>query len=269
MLKTDESQLPQSVSALQERIHQLEEDVQRLHKQLVMSQRLSSVGTIAFSITHEFNNILTTVINYARMGVRHKDDATRDKALDKILNAGIRASKITTSLLSYSRGQTERRDVTDLAQLVYDILVLAEKDLQVHRIKVETNLLEHPRVEVVASQIQQVVLNLIINARQAMNAGGVLTISVVPNLNEGLAEIRVSDTGSGIPKETLPRIFDPFFSTKTRDENGQGGSGIGLALCKDIIESHNGRIRVETAIGSGTTFIIKLPMIVYPNSATA
>ena len=253
----------------EQRIRDLVEQNAALHHRLLHAQKLSSIGSIAFSMTHEFNNILTTVINYSRMGMRHQDQPTRDKAFDKILNAGIRASKITTSLLSYARGQTDRKDATDLAQLVHDVLVLVEKDLQVHRVKLDTFLNEHPRCEVVASQIQQVILNLVINARQAMPQGGNLTIGVYPKPGEGYAEIRIADTGTGIPVEHLPRIFDPYYSTKTRDEQGQGGSGIGLSLCKEIIESHNGRIRVETAVGKGTTFILKLPMLVYPSSMTS
>lgn len=241
-------------------IQRLEGVVAELNNQLLHAQKLGSIGTLASSITHEFNNILTTVINYAKMGVRHKDDAVRDKAFDKILSAGQRASKITTGLLSYARGRGDRRDVHNLAQLVQDVLVLVEKDLQKHRISLQVDLPADAVAAVNPSQIQQVLLNLIINARQAMEPGGSLCVATRRNEPSGTAEILVRDTGAGIPAEKLARIFEPFYSSKTADDDGRGGTGLGLSLCKQLIESHQGRIRVESTVGKGTTFTIKLPL---------
>ena len=103
-------------------------------------------------------------------------------------------------------------------------------------------------------------LNLIINARQAMDAGGQLTIQVRRNTEAGVGEISVRDSGKGIPAETLRKIFDPLFTTKTPDAQGQGGTGLGLSMAREVIEAHHGRIRVESAIGQGTTFTLKLPL---------
>ncbi len=242
----------------------LQQQVIDLQQQLMQSQKLSSVGALASSITHEFNNILTTVINYAKMGLRHKDVATRDKAFDKILGAGQRASKITTGMLSYARNQSDLQEPTDLVTLVQDVLVLVEKDLQIHRVDLQTHFPTRPWASVNASQIQQVLLNLIINARQAMDGGGRLVLKVEASTDTQMAEISVADSGAGIPAEKLRKIFDPFFSTKTADEQGQGGTGLGLALCRDIIESHNGRIRVESTVGQGTTFTLKFPLVEAP-----
>jgi len=228
---------------------------------------MSSVGALASSITHEFNNILTTVINYAKMGLRHKDNPTREKAFQKILNAGQRASKITTGMLSYARAQSDRREPADLSLLVQDVLVLVEKDLQRHRVSLETKLNDRPFAAVNASQIQQVLLNLIINGRQAMPGGGRMQIAVRTNTEAGMAEISVADTGSGIPSEKLRSIFDPFFSTKQADAQGQGGTGLGLSLCRDIIEAHQGRIRVESVVGKGTAFTLKFPLVAAPTMA--
>lgn len=242
----------------------LQQQVIDLQHQLMQSQKLSSVGALASSITHEFNNILTTVINYAKMGLRHKDVATRDKAFDKILGAGQRASKITTGMLSYARNQSNLQEPTDLVTLVQDVLVLVEKDLQIHRVDLQTHFPTRPWASVNASQIQQVLLNLIINARQAMDGGGRLIIKVEASADTQMAEISVADSGAGIPAEKLRKIFDPFFSTKTADEQGQGGTGLGLALCRDIIESHKGRIRVESTVGQGTAFTLKFPLVDAP-----
>ncbi|MEX0717011.1 MAG: ATP-binding protein [Planctomycetaceae bacterium] len=249
---------------LDRRIAELEAQLADLKRQLMQSQKLGSVGTLAASITHEFNNILTTVINYAKMGLRHKDAATREKAFTKILAAGQRASKITTGMLSYARGGSSRREPMDLAMLVQDVLVLVEKDLQMHRVRLQTDYLGHPHAEVNASQIQQVLMNLIINARQAMDGGGRLFLLVRESEDGTMAEIALRDSGGGIPADKLPKIFDSFYSTKTADRQGQGGTGIGLALCREIIEAHRGRIRVESTVGKGTTFTLRLPLVASP-----
>jgi signal transduction histidine kinase len=231
-----------------------------LQQRLVEAQKMGAVGSLASSITHEFNNILTTIINYARMGVRHKQANIRDKAFDRILSSGQRAAKITTGLLSYVRNRSDRKDVLSLKQLVQDVLLLVEKDLQVHRVRLETRFVGEPFGLISAGQMQQVLLNLIINARQAMEPGGTLFVSVAPGAEPEIAEISIRDTGCGIPTEKLQKIFDPYYTTKTADAQGQGGTGIGLALCKDVIDAHGGRIRVESVIGRGTMFTLKLPM---------
>ena len=254
-MDASQTQLPE------QQIVQLKAEMAELRKQLVQAQKMSSVGALASSITHEFNNILTTTINYAKMGLRHKDAATREKAFNKILNAGQRASKITTGMLSYARNGSNRMEPADLVVLVEDVLVLIEKDLQMHRVQLQTDFSDRPQASVNASQIQQVLLNLIVNARQAMGTGGQLFISVKTNAEAGMGEISVRDTGGGIPADKLRNIFQPFYSTKEADERGQGGTGLGLSLCKDIIETHKGRIRVESTPGRGTTFMLRLPLV--------
>jgi signal transduction histidine kinase len=116
-------------------------------------------------------------------------------------------------------------------------------------------------VRAVGNQIQQVLLNLMTNARQAMPGGGELILRVSHDAADGLVDLMVRDTGSGIPREQLPKIFDRFFTTKTGpDATGKGGSGVGLSACRDIVEAHHGRIRVESTVGKGTAFIVRLPV---------
>lgn len=244
---------------------ELQQQIADLKRQLLETQKLSSVGALASSITHEFNNILMTVINYAKMGLRHQDPKTRERSFEKILAAGQRASKITTGMLSYARRQADRRDAADLTALVEDVLVLVEKDLQVHRIQWNLECLGQPWVMVNANQIQQVILNLIINARQAMGEGGHLRITVHEDAAARMGEVRVADSGTGIAPDKLRQIFEPFYSTKDRDSQGQGGTGLGLALCREVMESHKGRIRVESTLGKGTTFTLKLPLAKTPS----
>jgi signal transduction histidine kinase len=232
-----------------------------LRQQLLQAQKLSSVGALASSVAHEFNNILTTILNYTRLALRSAgDETTRTQALEKILKGSQRAAVIINSMLGFARNTSSQREMTDLAALVEETLILTDKDLSKHRIHVEKKFHGRPRACVVPAQIEQVLLNLIINARQAMPRGGHLRIEVVDNPKSGMVELRVSDTGVGIPPERLRLIFEPFYTTKEPDANGHGGTGLGLSVCRQIIEQHQGRIRVESVVGKGSTFTVKLPV---------
>lgn len=236
-------------------------EAEQLRQQLLQAQRLSSVGAIASSVAHEFNNILTTIINYAKLGLRPSaNDAARIQALERILKGGQRAAGIVSSMLGYARGANNRRAPTDLVRLVEEALVLTEKDLTKHRVSVERRFLARPSAPVVAGQIEQILVNLIINARQAMPRGGRLVLEVRENRPLAMAEIRIADSGVGIAPEQLRKIFEPFYTTKEPDENGHGGTGLGLSVCRQIIEQHHGRIRVESVVGKGSTFTVKLPL---------
>ena len=232
-----------------------------LREQLLRAQRLSSVGTLATSVAHEFNNILTTILNYAKLGLRpNTDDAARIQALEKILKGSQRAATIISSMLGFARNHSHHRELIDLVDLVEEVLVLTEKDLSKHHVQVEKKYTDHPRAPVQRGQIEQILINLIINARQAMPRGGRLRIEVRENATAQMAEIRISDTGVGIPPEQLRLIFEPFYTTKEPDEHGHGGSGLGLSVCRQIIEQHHGRIRVESLPGKGSKFTVKLPL---------
>ncbi len=236
-------------------------ETEQLRQQLMQAQRLSSVGALASSVAHEFNNILTTIINYAKIALRTADnEAARTQALEKILKGSQRAATIINSMLGFARNNSTQREMTDIIALVEEALLLTEKDLSKHRVQVETKFPDRPRVPVAPGQLEQVLLNLIINARQAMPRGGRLRIEVRQNPRTQMAEIRISDTGVGIPPDRLRLIFEPFYTTKEPDEHGHGGTGLGLSVCRQIIEQHQGRIRVESLAGKGSTFTIKLPL---------
>lgn len=229
-------------------------------QQLEALERLASIGSIASSVSHEFNNILTTILNHAKIGSRATDPEAIRRSFEKILDASRRAAKITTGVLALARNRSSKPELANVADLVEQVLVVCEKDLRKHQIHLNVDFGNRPKAEIVPSQIEQVVLNLIINARQAMATGGTLTVAVRENPAAGQVEIMVRDTGCGIPADVLPRIFEPFYSTKMGpDESGQGGSGLGLSLCKEIVGRHHGRIRVESVVGRGTTFTLKLP----------
>jgi len=140
------------------------------------------------------------------------------------------------------------------------VLILTEKDLSKHRIQVETKIHDRPVVLVVPGQIEQILLNLVINARQAMPNGGRLRIELKTNARMQMAEVKIADSGVGISPEQLRLIFEPFYTTKEPDEHGHGGTGLGLSVCRQIIEQHHGRIRVESVVGKGSAFTVKLPL---------
>lgn len=240
----------------------LEEQVAILKRRLIEAQKFTALGELVGTTTHEFNNVLMTMINYAKIGIRHKDEATRDKALTKILAAAERAAQITNGILGMARNRSDALEPTDLGQLVDDSLLLLERELRKYRIRVEKKIDQVPHAMANGNQIQQVLLNLLINARQAMPRGGQVVIRLSFDSTAGTVDLTVRDTGSGIAPENLPHIFDPYFSTKSGpDDSGKGGCGLGLSSCRDIVEMHRGRIRVESTLGKGTAFTIKLPSV--------
>jgi signal transduction histidine kinase len=159
-----------------------------------------------------------------------------------------------------ARNRTGQMEPTDLRTVIEDTLLLMEKELQKYRIAVDKRLDSVPMISAVASQLQRVLINLLVNARQAMPNGGIVTLNLSFEEDSGSVTLAIRDTGQGISPEVLPRIFDPFFSTKSGpDSSGKGGSGLGLSACREIIEAHAGRIRVESTVGRGTQFIIRFP----------
>jgi two-component system, NtrC family, sensor histidine kinase HydH len=234
-------------------------ETETLRQQLLQAQRLSSVGELASSIAHEFNNILTTIINSAKLGMRNTDNAEKQQAFDRIIKAGQRAATIAGGMLGFARKSGTHRQKCDIARLVDEVLILTEKDLSKHRIHVEKRFDSRPTAWAVPGQIEQILVNLVINARQAMTTGGRLLIEVRENDAGDTVEVKVADSGVGIPPDQLRLIFEPFFTTKQPDEYGRGGTGLGLSVCRQIIEQHQGRIRVESLVGKGSTFTVKLP----------
>lgn len=244
----------------QSQIEQLKRENSQLRQQVDQMQRMNALGELVGTTTHEFNNVLMTIMNYAKMGMRHRDDATRDKALDKILSASQRAAKITNSVLAMARNRSGSFEPTDLKQLINETMILLEREMNKYRISVEMELVDVPEIPAIGNQLQQVLLNLLINARQAMPEGGRLLVTLKEIAADQTVALSVRDFGTGIEQSKLRRIFEPYFSTKSGpDESGKGGTGLGLATCKGIIETHGGKIRVESTVGKGTCFTLLLP----------
>lgn len=238
----------------------LRHQIDQLKCQLAQAQRMTALGELVSTTTHEFNNVLMTIINYAKLGLRHRDNESRQKAFDKILTAANRASRITNSVLGMAKNRAAGQEPTDLVRLVEDTLLLLERELNKYRIAVDKHFQPVPNALVNGNQIQQVLLNLIINARQAMSGGGRLIVKLWHEPQSDTVHLMLRDSGCGIAPENLPRIFDPYFTTKSGpDASGKGGTGLGLAMCREIIEAHHGRIRVDSAVGRGTAFTLMLP----------
>src|SRR3954469_12477918 len=152
------------------------DELEALRRQVVELQRVSSLGVLAGSVCHELNNALTPILNYAKLGLRNPDPEFRRRAFEKILDGAQRAATITGGVLGLSRPQADRRSATDLVRLAEEVLLLTGKDLQKHRVHVEFQAAGRPHARINPAQIQQVLLNLIINARQAMPDGGTIRL---------------------------------------------------------------------------------------------
>ena len=247
---------------------ELLEENAALRAKLEQMQRMAVLGELTSTTTHEFNNLLTTMLNYAKLGMRYRDEPSRDKAFQRILDASNRAAKLTGTILAMARNRTGQMEPTDLKQVIEDTLLLMEKELQKYRIGIEKKIESVPLILATGNQLQRVLINMLVNARQAMPNGGMVLLQLTSEDEGRIVTLAIRDTGQGIAPEHLPKIFDPFFSTKSGpDASGKGGTGLGLSACREIIESHSGRIRVESTIGRGTQFIMRFPSLLVDHEA--
>ena len=232
-----------------------------LKSRLTQLQPLAGIGTATSIIAHEINNLLTPLAGFAALALNNPDDkALTEKALQKTARNCERASKITESILAMANGRTQPRQNARLTALLEDVFACLCRDFAKDGITVEIRLPESLTVWAVPIQLQQVLMNLILNARDAMlPAGGILTIKAAERADAVLIE--VADTGRGIELADLKNIFEPFFTTKMdrTSPSRNPGSGLGLVFCKEIIDAHHGSISVESEPARGTTFKITLP----------
>ncbi len=231
-----------------------------LEKRLVQADKLSSIGLLAAGVAHEVNTPLAVISTYAQMLAKQlTGDEQKSRLLEKIARQTFRASEIVNSLLSFSRTSRTEFDEVELNRIIRETLTLIEHQLEKVNIRVDLQLEETlPPVRGNPGKLQQVFLNLFLNARDAMEDGGRLRVST-SSMN-GVARIAVSDDGKGIPPDTLPRIYDPFFTTK----GARKGTGLGLAVTYGIVREHGGTIEVESTPGTGTSFYLEFPAIRKP-----
>jgi PAS domain S-box-containing protein len=231
-----------------------------LEGQLFQADKLSSIGLLAAGVAHEVNTPLAVISSYAQMLAKQlHDDPQKTGLLEKITRQTFRASEIVNNLLNFSRTSgTEFTDV-DINKVISDTLALLEHQFKIAKIQVRSDLTPSlSPIQGNSGRLQQVFLNLFLNARDAMPDGGTLSVETT---NGDFVGVRVSDTGSGIAPEHIHRIYDPFFTTKTSPKEGQNrGTGLGLSVTYGIIQEHAGKIRVESNPEAGTTFALDFPL---------
>jgi signal transduction histidine kinase len=230
----------------------------RLEEQLQISEKMASIGLLAAGVAHEVNTPLTGISSFTQMLLENADpDDPRTALLEKIERQTFRAAKIVNGLLNLSRPGADNgeRIHVDVNEVIKDVLALLEHPLEVGRIKLRRELID-ASVEVIAieHQLQQVFLNLFLNARDAMPRGGWLAVTTW--IEDGQLVAEVADTGSGIPPEQVARIYDPFFTTKATGR----GTGLGLSITYGIVREHDGTIRCDSVVGQGTRFTLTLPL---------
>jgi two-component system NtrC family sensor kinase len=247
-------------NSLRERDEQLKEFTR---KKFMESERLALIGQLAANVAHELNNPLQGIVTYSHLLLERNslDDPTK-QFLQKIVVQANRSRDIIRGLLDFSRQRKPDKTLCNINTLINESLSFFENQALMHNIQIITQLENDlPSIVIDPSQVQRVFINMIVNAAEAMNGNGQLSISTKRDLARGCIEITFSDTGTGISEENLEKIFDPFFTTK---ETGHG-VGLGLAISYGIIKEHGGTISVESEVGKGTTFIIRLPITTVRN----
>jgi signal transduction histidine kinase len=246
-------------------------ETQALQSQLCRIQPLANIGSASCMIAHEINNILTPFGAYADLALKHFDDkALVRKALEKAVLNCQRATKVMESMLALANGDTQKKQTVHLGGLISDVFTCLCRDFGKDRIQLVIEVPQDLEVHVVAVQIQQVLMNLSLNAREAMLArGGTLYLR---GYHEGdHTIIEVADTGEGIAPEHMSTIFEAFYSTKDSTESAEEcfGTGLGLAFCRLVIDKHHGSITVKSKKNEGTTFKISLPKVPPADSSSA
>jgi PAS domain S-box-containing protein len=227
----------------------------RLQQQLLTSEKLASIGLLSAGVAHEINTPLTGISSYIQMLQKKLTDTHYAQILEKVEAQTDRVARIIKNLLAFAHSPSEAAfQRVDIKSSIEEILSLIDYKLKTMNIRLVLELAPVPPIYVQGERLQQVFINIILNALDAMPGGGELRIRLAAE--DGAQVVRISDTGTGIRPEHRSRIFDPFFTTK-----GVGkGTGLGLSISYAIVKEHDGRIDVQSEVGRGTTFIITLPV---------
>jgi two-component system NtrC family sensor kinase len=248
------------VEQLLEHFEQLEAQFQQVREGLTHSHRLAPLGTIASIIAHEYNNILTPMISYAQMALAEDADAElMRKALGKMLGGAERAAKISSSLLGFAR-EADEQHIARLADTIQEAVGCLAREPAKDGIDLAIDV---PDVLIAMSplNLQQVILNLLLNARKAMRRGGG-KLTITGREHGSLVHVDIADTGPGIPEQIIDRIFEPFVTHKIDPAEGvteRKGTGLGLCICQELTRNAGGSIKVTSTPGQGATFHLQLP----------
>jgi two-component system NtrC family sensor kinase len=246
---------------IEEEVRRKTAELERVHKTLLRSEKMASVGKLAATVAHEINNPLFGILTYAHLvlrGLLKHEFPERDEMADQlrtIERESKRCGDLVKNLLTFSRQAPSKREPNDLNTIVERAILLVKHKLDLQSIELKKELAPGlPLVECDANQMQQVFLVLMVNASEAMPNGGVLEVTTQLEAGGEHCWLRVKDTGGGIPAEAMPRIFDPFFTTK----EDQNRTGLGLAVAHSIVEQHAGEIAVRSTPGEGAEFTVTL-----------
>jgi two-component system NtrC family sensor kinase len=255
-LKKADEKLMEWGKTLEQKVQQRTEELRKTENQLIQSDKVASLGKLAAGVAHEINSPLTGILTYSSLLLKAKKEGDPDREdLEVIVNETNRCKKIVKGLLDFARQTAPQKTLSDINEVINKSIDLVSHQASMQNVKIqketEPNL---PKTMIDVGQIQQVFINILLNAIEAMPQGGTLTVS--SGMEDRMAAIRFADTGVGIPKEVLPKILDPFFTTK---EQGKG-TGLGLSVSYGIIERHRGKLEVKSQVGKGTTFTVKLPI---------
>ncbi|MEW6601698.1 MAG: ATP-binding protein [Nitrospirota bacterium] len=235
-------------------------ETRRLKDQVYHLDKLSSLGTLTSGVAHEINNPLTGIIGYTEMLLMKNEDDTRGKYLRNVYDSALRCKRIVENMLTFSRQTPAQKGVENINDIIDKTIELHEYWLKSTNIEIVKNYGEVPSISVDRQQMQQVILNLLINAEHAISETdrrGRIEFITSFNDKTKYALIQVTDNGKGIPNEILPKIFDPFFTTKPVNK----GTGLGLSIAHGIIAEQGGTIEARSVPGKGTSFIIKIPQM--------
>ncbi len=253
------------LAAANQQLRAHEQQLQASQESLIRAERLSATGKLASGVAHEFNNVLGIIRAHAQLLESDAAvDADARRMLDVIIGQTRRGAEVAAGIMALARPSPLQRRAVDLAELTRQVLALQRKQLELENIRVELRLTDGLVSMADPGKLQQVLLNLIINARHAMLPARGGTLTVAAEAAAGMAQIHVKDTGVGMDEETRHRIFTPFFTTKGASADnalGVRGSGLGLAVSYMIMQEHGGSIDVISAPGAGTTFTLLLPLI--------
>lgn len=255
-LETEKDELENWTNTLEQKVDERTEELKKINDQLFRSEKLASLGKLAAGVAHEINNPLTGVLTNSSLLLEDLEDGDpRKEDVQVIVNETIRCREIVKRLLDFARQTKPQKKQSDLNALIENIILLVRNQSAFRNIIIKKVLDPSiPEVMVDADQIQQVFINFILNASEAMQNGGQLVVETRLTTAKDFIEIKFTDSGGGISEKDKRRIFDPFFTTK------QQGTGLGLSISHGIIERHGGKIILDSALGKGTTFTIFLPV---------
>lgn len=262
-LKTKEKEIAEWSQQLEQRVAERTQELRTMQNKLSISDKMAAIGLLAAGVAHEFNNIIASMYGFAQIAA--KNDEYKDRLIKIVLEQSKRACQITESLQSFSKQRGDTRELADVQEILESILYLSESSLVSEGIKIIKQYHPIPKLILNVSRMQQVFINIIVNARHAIEKDGCITIRIDPNVDKKTVKLEFEDNGKGIPPDKIDKIFEPFYTTKGSFGGGtQPGTGMGLALCYNIIKAHGGDISVRSTLGKGTCFTIVLPI---PESA--